>query len=83
MGWGGRGQLIKAMGPDEDLEDGGGASWAGHLSRMSSCRECGGGQMGKLAWGEGRDPLNRREYSFGDLRAVVWLGMAGPHCREL
>lgn len=51
--YGGRGQLLKAGGPDEDLEDGreGRISWAGHLSGASSCRKCVWGQMGKLACG--------------------------------
>ena len=33
--------------------------------------------------GMGRDPIHQGEYSSGDLQAVLGLGTAGPHCREL
>lgn len=80
--YGGRGQLLKAGGPDEDLEDGREEriSWAGHLTGASSYRKCGGanGQVGM-----GRDPIHQGEYSCRDLQAVLRLGEAGPRCREL
>ena len=80
--YGGRGQLLKAGGPDEDLDDGreGRISWAGHLSGASSCRKYGGanGQVGM-----GREPIHQGEYSCRDLQDVLRLGMAGPRRREL
>lgn len=50
--------------------------------RGEQLQEVSGGEANGQV-GMGRDPIHQGEYSSGDLKAVLGLGMAWPRCREL